>query len=501
MDNIPVCITEKLDSSRCVGCGACINSCPTDALSYGRDPWGYHVPDVEMDKCVRCGKCTAVCPVYNAIDSGNNDEPECYAFINGDAAVVNSSSSGGAFSKFAQKVFQAKGVVYGASWNEQYDGNPLVRHIAARNEVELEALKKSKYMQSFIGYSLREIKNLLDEGSFVLFSGCPCQVAGLKSFLGKDYQNLFTVDILCALAPSEQFFRRYIEEKFGADLKSYEFRYKNKDWRCDSVRVNLKNGESRIYIGMREDEYQRVFHDHTMCSAHCENCIFHSVPRFGDITIGDFWGIMRCDSSIPGKNGVSVVLANSQKGIDFLASIELREGDYLRKVPISWLGGNGYTRKDSRNHASIYRDKFYENFLKMGFVRSVDIVEKESLYKEFDRLTSNYEVMRDWINNTDDNGNLSKKIIEKGYNSIAIYGMGDLGKMLYQKLLSTPVKVAYAIDRRPQKIDGSLKVISPNDELEPVDVIIVTVLTEFESIKNMLETKTNSKIIPLKEIF
>lgn len=501
MDKISKCILGKLDSSKCVGCGACINCCPTDALSYNRDSWGYYVPSVDADKCLSCGKCSAICPVLNTTSSCNYDEPECYAYISGEKEVLDASSSGGAFTSLARAVFNKGGVVYGAAWNGFDEDTPLVRHQSARTEDELVCLRKSKYMQSFIGYVYRDVKRDLDKGDYVLFSGCPCQIAGLKAYLNHEYLNLFVVDLLCGNSPSEEFFRSYLRENFGQDVASYEFRYKEDNWRSDCIRVGLKNGDNQVFTGRWEDDFQSVYHDHTMCPPHCENCIFHSVPRLGDLSIGDFWGIMRYDPSIPGKNGVSVILVNSPKGNELWTWIKEKNGDYLRKVPISWLGGNGYTRKEDRNFKSKYRDKFYDDYLKIGFTKAVHYAEKDFTHSEIHRINENYEVMRDWLDRSGDIGALEKRIVENGFRTIAIYGMGDLGKMLYRKLSSSSIKVVYAIDRNPRRIDNDLKVISPNDAFEEVDVIVVTIVAEFDAIKRLLETKTTNKIISIKDIF
>ncbi|MCR5503220.1 MAG: Coenzyme F420 hydrogenase/dehydrogenase, beta subunit C-terminal domain [Lachnospiraceae bacterium] len=499
MNKEKTCITDKLETSCCTGCGACINCCPVDALSYGRDPWGYYIPVADKEKCIGCGKCLSVCPVYNRKENGHFEQPRCHAFISGNADELNASSSGGIFTRFSQAVFEKGGIVYGAAWSGTLKEDHLVRHEAAETETELGKLKKSKYLQSYIGYTYRDIQDDLKAGRQVLFTGCPCQVAGLKALLGTEDPNLLTIDLLCGNSPSEQFFRGYLSENFGDGAIRYEFRHKENDWRSDCVCITLENGEEKVFTGRFEDDFQSVYHDHTMCPPHCENCCFHSVPRQGDLTIGDFWGIMRTDPSIPGQNGVSVILVNSEKGQEFFDRFGKREGDYLREVPLAWLGGNGYTGKQSRNFASPLRDRFYEDYLKHGFTVAVHRAAKTKNRNEIDKWFGYFEVLLRWMQKPDPVGWLRNRVEECGYERIAIYGMGEVGRLLYEKMKSASIPVEYAIDKRPQKVDGQLKVVRPGDELEPVDVIIVSILSEFDGIRKLLEKKTDAKIISIRD--
>lgn len=500
MNKEKICISDKLEQSRCTGCGACINCCSVDALSFGRDPWGYYIPVVDKEKCVGCGKCISTCPVYSNTENRHFELPQSYAFINGNMEELNTSSSGGVFTRLAQAVFAEKGIVYGAAWNKTLREDHLVCHKAVETETEFQILKKSKYLQSYIGYTFREIKEKLKKGQRVLFSGCPCQVAGLRTFLGNEYINLICIDILCAFSPSEQFFRDYIVDNFGNNIVEYEFRHKENNWRCDSICVTTKDGMKSVITGNQNDDFQSVYHDHTMCPPHCENCCFHSFPRVGDITIGDFWGIMRKDPAVPGQNGVSVVLINSPKGKGFFENIYMNETDYIRQVPLDWIGGNGYTGKNSRNYASPYRDEFYEDIQRIGFSGAVGRVERIKNRQEIQRYRGCVEMLLNWMMRTNEEDALVKSIQDKGYRKIAIYGMGDLGKLLYKRLKLSPVEVAYAIDRNPPRIDDQLKILSLNSDLLPVDAIIVTIIWEFESIRKKLENRIDTTIISMQEL-
>lgn len=164
-----------------------------------------------------------------------------------------------------------------------------------------------------MGKIFKDVRKRLEQGQFVLFSGCPCQVAGLQAYLGKEYENLILVDLFCGNSPSTMFFRKYLKEDFPQGIKQYEFRYKETGWNPFTVKV-IKNDEtSEIRYGGTQDNYQRVYHNHVMCAPHCEHCMYQSEPRYGDITIGDFWGGTKYIGDVDAKPGLSVVLINNKK--------------------------------------------------------------------------------------------------------------------------------------------------------------------------------------------
>ena len=370
---LPKTVTTVLPSHLCTGCGACVSACPVDALRLIPDEDGYYRSCVDYDKCINCGKCVKVCPALKLPEKTNRKQPKCYEFVAADSQVLQNSSSGGIFPLLAQEAFRRKGSVVGAAWQEDFS----VAHIMIDSEQDLPKLQKSKYLQSYMGSTFREVKVKLDEGSFVLFSGCPCQVAGLKSYLGKEYTNLLAVDILCSHSPSASFFKKYIQDAFPLGIKAYEFRHKNQNfgWDCVTVKVEKADGENCVRHGEKDDDYQRVFHNHTMCAYHCEQCKYQNAPRFGDITIGDFWGISRKDPSIDAQKGVSLVLCNNQKGDQFLGAIPKSSIALLKEVPLSWVGGNGYIT-GGRNFASPSRDEFYKAIKTMPFSRAVNFALK-----------------------------------------------------------------------------------------------------------------------------
>ena len=361
-------VNTLLPQNECVGCGACVNICPKDAVSLIADEVGYYRAKVDWEKCIDCGLCAKTCPALQLPQNNNSTMPKCYEFIANDKDILWNSSSGGAFSVFSKNVLEKKGVIVGAAWADDFS----VHHIIVDRIADLYKLQKSKYLQSYIGYVFRQVKEYLEKDREVLFTGCPCQVAGLRAYLGKDYDNLISVDLLCGNAPSAEFFKKYLKEAFPDGIKKYEFRNKSQGYNAECIEIEKNNGEKVVLRGTKQDAYQRVYHNHTMCASHCENCKYQRLPRFGDITIGDFWGLSAKDKKIDVSKGVSVILANSKRGEEFLKEIPEEDIAIFKEVPLDWLGGNGFAIKGSHNYASPERDSFYSAVQKMSFSRAVN---------------------------------------------------------------------------------------------------------------------------------
>lgn len=361
-------VDALLDRTMCMGCGACVSACPKDALALKPDKLGYYRSTIDWDACIDCGRCARVCPAIKLPANSNSAEPACYEFQAADEHALESSSSGGAFPVLAREAIRRGGKVFGAAWRDDL----TVAHVMIDCEEDLPRLQKSKYLQSYLGTTYRQVKAELDAGSFVLFSGCPCQVAGLRAYLGGERENLLAVDLLCGNSPSAGFFQRYLEDSFHGEAASYEFRHKSQGWNCTCVEVVLKDGSRAVYNGPKEDAYQRVYHTHVMCAPHCEQCRYQALPRFGDLTIGDFWGVGKRDRELDTSKGISVVLCNSERGRAFLDALPKDELGVFKEVPLSWLGGNGYALPGAHNFASPRRDKFYQVVADVPFSRAVD---------------------------------------------------------------------------------------------------------------------------------
>lgn len=310
-------VMDKLSRDKCTGCAACFSSCPVNAITMQMDNKGFYNPVIDEKKCINCGKCVLTCPMLNP-KYNNESEPECYAVCASDE-LREHSSSGGAFGVFAGKILEDNGIVCGAAID---DDNIHVFHKCISNKNELVELQKSKYVQSDIGSVYKEIKQYLIEGKKVLFSGCPCQVAGLKNFLGMEYENLITIDLICHGTPSQKVLRKYIEssEKRLGKIKKIDFRAKDIDGKQDWNRgktIKFTYEEGTEYQEGNSSSYLKAFTELLSLNTACGNCLFAKVPRQGDITLGDYWGVEKFDTSLNDGKGTGVILINNKKGDNF----------------------------------------------------------------------------------------------------------------------------------------------------------------------------------------
>lgn len=329
-----VTINDVLKIEKCVGCGACLSECPVKAITLTGDAYGVYRSYVNKDNCIQCSKCVEVCPALERPKNLNSNEPSAYAFIHRDCNVVKESSSGGAFSALAQAVLRDNGVVVGASWTDDF----RVEHIVIDKIEDLYKLQKSKYFQSYMGNTYEETKKYLNDGRKVLFTGTPCQIVGLKKYLKKPYSNLILVDLLCANCPSAEIFNKYIKEKNDHDvIKHYNFRYKketNDVWDAKSILLVKKNGEN-VIEDIDTDLYLKIYHTCSLAlSSQCMDCKYQGNKRYGDITIGDCWGIDRFDKTVNHQFGVSAIIVNNEKGQELVNAINKENIGILKEISL-----------------------------------------------------------------------------------------------------------------------------------------------------------------------
>lgn len=310
-------VTNKQE---CSGCSACENICPKKAISMIPDNCGFIYPDIDMNLCVRCGLCNSVCPVNknNLIDSR---KPIAYAAIHKNKDVISKSSSGGAFVAIASYVLENNGMVCGCAWKDDLSAEQTFI-----DKIEdLRRLQGSKYVQSNIGKSFKETKEYLDRGRLVFYTGTPCQIAGLKSFLRKKYNNLITADLICHGVPNEMFFKgyvEYLEKNLSGKIIKFEFRDKKYGWRFIGKVTYEKN--NRIYekaVVPINSYYYNYFARGYIYRDSCYTCKYAVENRHGDFTLGDYWGIEKYHPKIDTRNGVSVLLVNSDKGKELFVKL------------------------------------------------------------------------------------------------------------------------------------------------------------------------------------
>ena len=301
---------ELKNKKDCMGCHACANICPKDCIFMEVDEEGFLYPTVDYSLCIRCERCINVCPIINKVEVDNN--PVAYSCINNDEIIRLDSSSGGVFTLVAEHILDKGGMVFGASFNDEFE----VSHMFVETKEELWKLRGSKYVQSKVGDSYKQVKKFLNLGRKVLFTGTPCQIAGLKNFLGKSYNNLFTIDIICHGVPSPDVWRKYIEfreAEAGSPTRRIAFRLKNEGWKLYSVSF-LFNNDTEYRQNLRNDLYMRAFLRDVCLRLSCYDCKFKGINRQSDITLADFWGIQNMLPEMDDDKGTSLIFINSETG-------------------------------------------------------------------------------------------------------------------------------------------------------------------------------------------
>ena len=309
---------KNIVGERCTGCGACRNICPYNAIRMEEDTEGFLYPEIQKDKCVNCKKCESICPVLHPTYK-NSNVPECYGMMAGDSKRLESSS--GAFVPLAAEwVLQHEGVVYGAAYRSDWS----VHHIRIDRIEELSKIKNAKYMQSDNELIYRDVKEQLQSGKQVLFTGTPCEIAGLYAALGdiKNTDKLITIDLICHGAPSYKVYRKYLDDNYDfSSITDINFRSK-KVFGWDTTQNITLNDGKEIHINSKKDYYIKAFLACLMNRPSCSICPFSCLPRQGDITVGDFWGVKAHDEALDDGKGTSAVIINNEKGKEIVKIIE-----------------------------------------------------------------------------------------------------------------------------------------------------------------------------------
>lgn len=360
------------DSYSCCGCGACMNVCPKGAIEMREDSAGFKFPHIDTSKCIECGLCLNVCK----FESPELAYPRAaYICQLRDENTLALSTSGGAFRALAERIIEKGGVVFGCAYTEN-DGRLIPSTIAVDNIEELPKLSGSKYVQSEMGFAYKKAKGFLDNGRLVLFSGTPCHISGLYSYLGKPYDNLYTTDLICHGVPNLKMFQSElsrIEKKYKSAVKSFCFRDKRivgGTWSTFICSFKLGNGKSycRSYENIAYFDLFIKGGDITRDS--CSKCPYARPERVSDITIGDAWGAEIAhpdfEKSRGGdfnfKKGLSLALINTERGENFfsdLCALKSQQVDYKGMAKFNKL-------LNSPTRQSPNRVKYMRAFEKSG---------------------------------------------------------------------------------------------------------------------------------------
>lgn len=361
--------------TKCCGCEGCKQICPTNCIKMVSDKKGFFYPCIDQEKCIDCGLCRKSCFYHHEIKK--YDINNCYVYLNSNPKYRFESSSSGAFEivcrAFTEDCKENEIIIFGAEINKDFK----IQHAFSKGFATIGNFKKSKYVQSQIGNNFLLVKQFLKEGKRVIFSGTPCQIMGLKSFLKRDDPNLLLIDILCHGVPSQKVFTKYlhyIEKTHKTQIYQYTFRYKvqnqNKEWSNLNVKIDFKNGKSLIR-NCSEDPYMESFLNGMLNRECCGTCPFASVERVSDITLGDFWGI---DKVIPElselkTNGTSLLLVNSNKGKEL--EPYLSNTGILKKIDIT----HAIPYNGQLSHPQKFNDKrelfFKELGKRNGFAKAI----------------------------------------------------------------------------------------------------------------------------------
>lgn len=347
-----------IDKKICTGCAACYASCPNGSIEMVSDNEGFLYPEL-LGTCIDCGKCQKVCPHLNQADCSTNFSQTAYAAVSKDFKIWNRSASGGAFSEICFAWGDDNTMFCGALWDELY-----VKHACVIGANKIAPLCKSKYVASDLGNCHKQIREHLGKGYKVLFCGTPCQVAGLKSFLNRDYDNLLLVDLICHGVGSPAVFSECIkstEKDFGKKIVSYEFRSKKKVFDRDHIVKLFFEGDTQpTYI--TDDRYLQLFiKQHCLKSSCGKNCIYRNEHRQGDITIGDFKGLTKVFPQLEGcKKNYSTIVINTSKGENLVSKLTGR----MDMLPCSTEDIKQYNPLFHRHtHFSEQRNEFFNDFI------------------------------------------------------------------------------------------------------------------------------------------
>lgn len=340
------------DKHNCCGCSACAQRCPKQSITMHEDEEGFLYPDVNTETCIDCGLCEKVCPCLNLLEP--NGPIVSYTAKNTDEQIRSTSSSGGIFTPIAESIISAGGVVYGARFNDQCE----VHHAKAETKDELKTFRRSKYVQSRIGSTYKEIETLLKEGRKVLFSGTPCQVAGLRNFMRKDYDNLITLDIVCHGVPSPKIWREYVAQLPMEGVADILFKDKSTGWRGYSFALKNADGKTLYIEQASKNKYLSAFSRNLTLRPSCFNCPAKLGRSHSDITLADFWGVEKIHPNMDDNKGTSIVLCNTDKGKKLVGSLQLNkiQTDYHTYTSIPFNSCFVVSTKEPEDRKTFWRE-------------------------------------------------------------------------------------------------------------------------------------------------
>lgn len=357
------------DKSNCCGCTACVQRCPKQCIAMQEDVEGFFYPHVDLDSCVNCGLCEKICPQHASLKE--HLPIKVLAAINKDEETRKQSSSGGVFSLIADSIIEQGGVVYGVRFDDKW--HAVVDSAESREGIE--SFRGSKYVQAYNNGKYIDCESVLKTGRKVLYTGTPCQISGLKNFLGKEYDNLYTVDIVCHGVPSYKVWEAYLGDlnKSSDDILSINMRDKSRGWKQYSYKILGSDG-ALFDDYASKSLYLQGFVRNYYLRPSCYSCKMKKGKSLSDITLADFWGIEKLDEAFSDNKGTSAVVVNSTKGQLFIESLDMKGQEcsfdsFIKNNP-------SYSTATS---SCRYRVDFWKDFPKYG-IHAVENTMKKELF-------------------------------------------------------------------------------------------------------------------------
>ena len=386
-------IKNKVD---CCGCNACGDACAQGAITFKTDHEGFWYPEVDMQKCTNCHLCEKACPIINVKELKKNDLPQsiCYAAEHKNMEVVFDSTSGGLFSALADIMYKSGGYVGGAVFNEDFS----VRQYISNDKGDLPKLRSSKYLQSHLEGFFKQVRDLLRSGEKVLVCGSPCQMAALRAFLHKDYENLIIADYICRGINSPKVWHKYLdsyEERYGSKVVYAKAKSKEYGWRNLTQKVILANGKSYYETKDQSNFTKGYLQTGVYCRPSCYDCKFKGYPRISDITLADFWGIEKVDTSMEKNLGTSLVMINSKKGENYFEQVKKRI-NYVA-VPFESIESGNRSLNKSLEPPKVDRDEFFRDLDQMSFLQIAEKYIKKERQRKFSKIRKTIGLLRRMI--------------------------------------------------------------------------------------------------------